>query len=207
MLPGVLERLKPTACGPFPGGEAAHAVVHLTLAPAPCFTPSEGLKDGGCSVLMSQVLLLHVGSFPWERKSWVGNQPASKQVLASLQDRLGWPPGQAGVATSASQGQLSPLFLGLFPFSPNPDGAASPTQHHTPAPLTLPCLGCPGLAEPSCTPAPPKPRGKTRTNPGMTQASPSPAALHAPVPRGSTKLRRSIPIPIKNLFPSPPTAL
>lgn len=67
-------------------------------------------------MLMSQVLLLHVGSFPWERKSWVGNQPASKQVLASLQDRLGWPPGQAGVAISASQGELSPLFLGLsFP--------------------------------------------------------------------------------------------
>lgn len=38
---------------------------------------------------MSQVLLVQAGSFPLERKSWVGNQPASKQVLAPLQDRLG----------------------------------------------------------------------------------------------------------------------
>lgn len=95
MLLGVLERLKLTAWGPFPGREAAHAVVHLTLAPALCFTLLEallaGLKDGACSVLMSQVLLLQTGSFPQERKSWMGNQPASKHVLASLQDRLGWP--------------------------------------------------------------------------------------------------------------------
>lgn len=93
MLLGVLEGFKLTAWRPFPGGEAAYAVVHLTLAPAPCFTLLEallaGLKDGGCSVLMSQVLLLQAGLFPLERKSWVGNQPASKQVLASLQDRLG----------------------------------------------------------------------------------------------------------------------
>lgn len=205
MLLGVLEELKLTACGPFPGGEAAHAAVHLTLAPAPCFTLLEallaGLKDGGCSVLMSQVLLLQAGSFPWERKSWVGNQPVSKQVLAPLQDR------QQCLSRAAESFVFQGLSVPGAPFSPNPDGAASPTQHCPPAPLTLPCLGCTGLAEPSCTPAPPKPQGKTQTNPGMTQESPSPAALHAPVPRGSTNLCRSIPILIKNLFPSPPTAL
>lgn len=92
MLPSVLEGLNLTAWGPFPEGEVAHAAVHLTLAPALCFTLLEallaGLKDGGCSVLMSQVL--QAGSFPLERKSWMGNL-ASKQVQASLQDRLGWP--------------------------------------------------------------------------------------------------------------------
>lgn len=94
--------------------------------------------------------------------------PTGKEKLdgksACLKACAGIPAGQAGVASSPSQGQVSPLFLGLPApdgFSPNPDGAASPTQHHTPAPSALRCLGCTGLAEPSCTPAPPKPQGKT----------------------------------------------
>lgn len=105
---------------------------------------------------------------------------------ACLKEGAGIPAGQARAASSASQGQVSPLFLGLpapgGPFSPNPDGAASPTQHRTPPPFTLPCLGCTGLAEPSSIPAPPKPHRKTQTKPGMTQVSPSPAAPHTPVP-------------------------
>lgn len=162
-----------------------------------------GLKDGGCSVLMPRA------AAP-DRFIPIGKEKLGGKS-ACLKAGAGIPAGKAGVASSAPQGQVSPLFLGLpapgDPFPPNPDGAASPTQQHTPAPLTLPCQGCTGLAEPSCTPAPPKPQGKTQTNPGMTRASPNPAVLHAPAPRGSTKLRRSIPIPIKNLFPSPPTGL
>lgn len=62
-------------CPPHSGSSSVFHTLGTLLA---------GLKDGRGSVLMSQVLLLQTGSFPWERKSWMGNQPASKHVLASL---------------------------------------------------------------------------------------------------------------------------